>query len=195
MKIKKIAVLAGMGLAFSGAAQAADLIYLDPDFDKNTHTEQTYYAGPLAADTVYAGSVGVNGLFEHKWTFDIPYTLSTGGSVISTPLSMLNITVLDIVGLDASLHFANGDLIEGVTCSGGSCSGSGTFLPDTDHSPDYYFLIKGNGTGASGGQYTFTMVTAPVPEAETWAMMLAGLGLVGLQLRRKGKVAKEIAVN
>ena len=34
-----------------------------------------------------------------------------------------------------------------------------------------------------------TVVTAPVPEAETWALMLAGLGLVGLQLRRsKGAV-------
>ena len=38
-------------------------------------------------------------------------------------------------------------------------------------------------------------IALAVPEAETWAMMLAGLGLVGLQLRRKGKVAKEIAVN
>lgn len=27
--------------------------------------------------------------------------------------------------------------------------------------------------------------TTPVPEVETWAMMLAGLGLVGLQLRRR----------
>lgn len=30
-----------------------------------------------------------------------------------------------------------------------------------------------------------TIHTTPVPEVETWAMMLAGLGLVGLQLRRR----------
>lgn len=30
-----------------------------------------------------------------------------------------------------------------------------------------------------------TIGTTPVPEVETWAMMLAGLGLIGLQLRRR----------
>lgn len=37
-------------------------------------------------------------------------------------------------------------------------------------------------------------VTA-VPEPETWAMLLAGLGLVGLQLCRKPKVSNRIALN
>jgi len=32
---------------------------------------------------------------------------------------------------------------------------------------------------------SLSIVTTPVPEVETWAMMLAGLGLVGLQLRRR----------
>jgi hypothetical protein len=30
-----------------------------------------------------------------------------------------------------------------------------------------------------------TIITTPVPEVETWAMMLAGVGLIGLQLRRR----------
>jgi hypothetical protein len=34
----------------------------------------------------------------------------------------------------------------------------------------------------------------PVPEADTWAMMAVGLGLVGLRLRRKGKKSQE-AIN
>lgn len=194
MKIKKIAVLVGMGLAFSGGAQATNTVYLTPNFNINQASQQTYNVGPLAADTAYAGTVSVIGSFEHKWTFDIPYTLSTGGSVISTYIE----PIVNMQDLDVGLYYANGTYIPGVTCSGGSCSGYGTFPPDVYGSPDYYFLIKGKGTGtiANGlGQYTFTMVTAPVPETETWAMMLAGLGLVGLQLRRKGKVAKEIAVN
>jgi hypothetical protein len=61
----------------------------------------------------------------------------------------------------------------------------GVAYSDSDSNPltgDLKFSADGN-------------IALAVPEAETWAMMLAGLGLVGLQLRRKGKVTKEIAVN
>ena len=40
---------------------------------------------------------------------------------------------------------------------------------------------SGNGGGNGGGG------VPAVPEAETWAMMAVGLGLVGLRLRRKSK--------
>jgi hypothetical protein len=36
---------------------------------------------------------------------------------------------------------------------------------------------------------TFGVTVAAVPEAETWAMMLVGMGLVGWQLRRKVKAS------
>ncbi len=36
-------------------------------------------------------------------------------------------------------------------------------------------------------KYVASPITPPVPEAETWAMMLAGLGLIGYQARRKSK--------
>ena len=41
-------------------------------------------------------------------------------------------------------------------------------------------------TGIGSGSGTWAVVPA-VPEAETWAMMAVGLGLVGLRLRRKNK--------
>lgn len=53
----------------------------------------------------------------------------------------------------------------------------------------YYYKVTGNGDGALGGTY---VLTSAVPEAETWAMMAMGLGLVGLQLRRR-KNAEKIA--
>ncbi|WP_124948686.1 PEP-CTERM sorting domain-containing protein [Sulfuriferula thiophila] len=40
-------------------------------------------------------------------------------------------------------------------------------------------------TGVGDGFGTWS-VTPAVPEADTWAMMALGLGLVGLRLRRKG---------
>ena len=35
---------------------------------------------------------------------------------------------------------------------------------------------------------------SPIPEPETWAMLLAGLGLVGLQLRRKPRIRQKLEI-
>jgi hypothetical protein len=40
-------------------------------------------------------------------------------------------------------------------------------------------------TGYTGEQFTMRYEVAAVPEAETWGMMLAGLGLVGFAVRRR----------
>lgn len=187
MKIKKIAVLVGMGVAFSGVAQAT--VTLTPAFNTNDASVQTYDVGTLIQDETYVGAVALQNSFQHKWSFDIPSAMWTGGSVVNLSIKPM----IDIQNLDVALYTKNDVLIQGVTCAGESCTGSG-FFPSAD--VDYYFLVKGKGVGSQNGSgiYTFSMTTA-VPESETWAMMLAGLGLVGLQLRRKSKVAKEIAVN
>jgi len=46
-------------------------------------------------------------------------------------------------------------------------------------------VISGEATGTYGGAYSISMNAVPVPEAETWAMLLAGLGLVGLAMRKQ----------
>ena len=47
--------------------------------------------------------------------------------------------------------------------------------------------VSGTITGSSGGFYggTFNISPAPVPEAETYVMLLAGLGLMGFVVRRR----------
>jgi len=44
----------------------------------------------------------------------------------------------------------------------------------------YWFELKGYAT-----QATYTLTLAPVPEPESWALMLAGLGLMGFIARRR----------
>lgn len=43
----------------------------------------------------------------------------------------------------------------------------------------------------SDGHPNFHSHVPAVPEADTWAMMALGLGLVGLRLRRKGKKSQD----
>jgi hypothetical protein len=58
-------------------------------------------------------------------------------------------------------------------------SNSGMF---TIHMDDISFDANGQ---TRDQMYTIEMVTAPIPEPETYALMLAGLGLVGFMARRR----------
>lgn len=52
----------------------------------------------------------------------------------------------------------------------------------------YRFVLDGVGKGVFGGGYLGGFsVAAATPEAETWAMLLVGFGLIGYQLSRKQK--------
>ncbi|HET9644830.1 MAG TPA: FxDxF family PEP-CTERM protein [Burkholderiaceae bacterium] len=52
---------------------------------------------------------------------------------------------------------------------------------------DYYYRITGTATGSHGGFYTLTSTVTPVPEPESYALMLAGLAVgASLYRRRKG---------
>lgn len=48
-----------------------------------------------------------------------------------------------------------------------------------------YILAVSGTAGAAGSKYTVELNAAPVPEPHEWAMMLAGLGLVGFVASRK----------
>ncbi len=49
---------------------------------------------------------------------------------------------------------------------------------------DYFYLVTG-ASGAKGGAYALTSTVSPVPEPETYALFLAGLGAVGFLTARR----------
>lgn len=63
-------------------------------------------------------------------------------------------------------------------------------------SGNYFYLLTGNATGSLLSSYNFHFATTPiapgsvVPEPESYAMMLAGLGLLGFTARRKAKASQ-----
>lgn len=52
---------------------------------------------------------------------------------------------------------------------------------------NYYFEIKGFAAGTSGAAYkvTSSLALAPVPEPSAWALMVAGLGMIGFISHRR----------
>ena len=101
--------------------------------------------------------------------------------------------------------FDNGDAINvNYNAGGEQWNGATSFSSagSVNSALNFYFLTNSSGVAASqatvsqyAGTFSFdtataqlTYATAPVPEAETYAMMLAGLGLVGFMVRRRRKL-------
>jgi len=211
VKIQELAVLVGMGVAFSGMAQAA--VYIPPPVVTD------YYFGDITNTSVspsnaytdsaltfhYTGNGGLlgngffysaSGQFEDYLHFDITHPVIGTAMVSEFPGPIHGITK-DITGMQFEIWqdvTAGADLrIESITDL--NPSGPSVFFDYGSLSiGSYYLKVSGTG-GANGGMYTFSAATVPVPEVETWAMLLAGLGLVGLQLRRKSKMSGQVAVN
>lgn len=66
-------------------------------------------------------------------------------------------------------------------------SGTSHFYGDLD-AGSYYLTLSGKIKGESSNYSISTLSVSPVPEPSTYALMLAGLGLVGFMARRRKQV-------
>ncbi|HZX27551.1 MAG TPA: FxDxF family PEP-CTERM protein [Telluria sp.] len=168
MKLKTLAAAAVFALGTSSAF-AADI---------------TYDAGaiPLAPDTFYH-------LFDHPdigmFTDTITFSITAGD--LSSSANPLNVKLKGI-------NTSNIDGLSYVLWSGednlGTFAGDNSTWTMTLPAGDYAIKVSGNANGTHGGSYGFDMQLAAVPEPETYAMLLAGLGLVGFAARRRNTPEK-----
>lgn len=186
MKLRVLALVAG--LMMSAGASALELNLVD-----NTNL------GNFGASTTWSESVTVSGAgqINHSLAFTITENLYAGSGVFDIPLEMpfgaFTVTVYNIDGLSAQIFDGNNNLYTSFVQSGGNPDHltlpEGSFFA----AGDYTLKIGGTATGTVGAMYTIAAVTAPVPEPETWAMLLVGMGLIGLRARQKAKAAREAA--
>jgi hypothetical protein len=129
-----------------------------------------------------AAAITPVGLFDDTYLF----SLLASSSIFSTAVTNNLTGVLGITGGQVALYksgpvdtligsFAYNDASGSISHSFGAVS-----------SGDYFYAVTGTGTGTLGGFYTLSSTVSAVPEPETYAMLLAGLGVVGfLGLRRQ----------
>jgi hypothetical protein len=142
--------------------------------------------------------------FADHFTFSVTGTTSSNFDAIISSISRTADTGLDISGL--SLYRVGGGSGTGGTAgdtlvTSGSSLQSGevdvwTLSSDSLAAGDYYVLVSGNlvsDTSASFGGAVMLAPTAPVPEPETYGMMLAGLGVLGFLARRRKAAANQAA--
>jgi hypothetical protein len=133
--------------------------------------------------------------FADKFTFSVSGTTGMSLDAIVSSISNSSSTGLDITGL--SLYGVGGGtnnadkLIANGTVMKSGAIDVWTLSTSNLMAGNYYLSVSGNmvsNTAASFGGAM--MMAAPVPEPETYGMMLGGLGVLGfLARRRKAKKA------
>jgi len=142
----------------------------------------TFNVGTVSA-TPYVNFVTTSapGSFLDVYQFDIaPGSWAAGASVENHPLSIstpVNLSILNVSGLSFSIF----DDVNQVVASS-STAYSGIATPGT-----YRAEVSGVTTGLSGGAYSLALAVVAVPEADTWALFAAGLGMVAVAYSRRRK--------
>ena len=107
-----------------------------------------------------------------------PFNIDAPGTYVATLIDNALFVAFDQLGL-------------GVTKTGGATLGSitspGSFTFDASTAGSYTAVVGGVVGSGPIPVGTYGVNVALIPEPETWAMMLVGMGLVGWQLRRKVK--------
>lgn len=131
-------------------------------------------------------AMGNNGnTFADRFTFSVEGTTGWNLDAIISSVSRSADTGLDITGV--SLYSATGDAL----VSSGKSLQSGdidvwTISSDNLAAGNYYLQVSGNLVSDQAASFGGAVsLAAPVPEPETYGMMLAGLGVLGFLARRR----------
>lgn len=152
------------------------------DITTNVGVLQTY------TNSTYVGIINHLAPAEPVGTFFTDhFNFSTTGSTGSSVATELVLgTFLDITNLQVRLFNGTGPALLGTLVAGPVGSGVTLYASLVPNSA-YSLQITGTTSGAFGGSYSLAI--SAIPEADSVAMILAGLGLVGYVVRRNRRLA------
>jgi hypothetical protein len=145
--------------------------------------------------TSFTGSVVPAGDFNDVFSFSLPANQGSGYSVINFPLDVpghgtFN-TILSTMSLisdpDGVRNSGDEHLLASAVLGGSNTSDALTLHWGPNAGGNFDLNITGMTNGSLGGLYSGSIEVSAIPEPETYAMLLAGLGLMGAVVRRRSQ--------
>ncbi|HRH80217.1 MAG TPA: PEPxxWA-CTERM sorting domain-containing protein [Thiobacillaceae bacterium] len=184
------ATLGGVTASFSAGTGSSDPAGSD-DSGWNTTTYASQGGGDKSRGVQF--NVSTVGLKDIVLTYDLRHSnTSSRYELLQYSLDGINFTDFATFDGDAGDTWFNGRSVDLSGIAGVNDNASfafrvvATFAPGTGA----YSSSNDGSNYATNGTWRFDMVSvsaAPVPEPETYALMLAGLGVVGLAVRRRSR--------
>jgi hypothetical protein len=145
--------------------------------------------GNLTGQTVNIGNTFLAGAaFSDEYIFDIMPASATVGTAVTITLDIPQFSGQEFAIDNFAVAFENS---AGVTLISDVQTSATDFVvsifANLPAALDYKFVVSGNVTGTLGGSYggVLQAVAVPVPEAKTYGMLLAGLGMIGTMVLRR----------
>lgn len=175
MKKSLIAAIVLAGASFGTAVQAQVI------GDSPQALELVDDAAAYFGDTFGEGNSGST--FADRFTFTIDSTVGINLDAIVGSASRAADAGLDITGL--SLYDGNDNLLSQGTAIQSGAVDVWTVAGGNLSSGDYYLRVNGNIVSNDASAFGGAVMLMPVPEPETYGMMLGGLGILGYLARRR----------
>jgi hypothetical protein len=177
MNMTTKAALAAIALTasmFAPQAQALNVYTLDNLIDANTDQFTHAFAGP--------------GAFTDHYTFTTDASAYLTDALVHTTNSELTLSSF-------GLYLASNDSLVAPTAIEIDPTNSSVAQPGSGYwrfagvniaaNTSYYLAVNGTVLSATGSAYGGTVLITPVPEPETYAMLLGGLGIMAFLARRR----------
>lgn len=181
MKKSTIAAIVLASASFGSSAVMAQDVIGDSPQALEMIDHSAFFGDTFAADNM-------GNTFEDHFTFTIDNDIGMNLNAIISSISGSADTGLDITGL--ALYGEDDTLISTGTMMQEGAMDVWSISSNNLMNGDYYLQVSGNLVSDTGASFGGAVMLAPVPEPETYGMMLGGLGVLGfLARRRKAKQA------
>jgi hypothetical protein len=157
-------------------------------------------SGAMAADITTPAQalnlVGASAFFGDAFdvdqmgaTFADQFTFSVNGAPLNIDAAISTVNRTSVDGVDITgLALFTGDGTQVRTGSGAQVGQAEVWTLQSNNleEGDYYLQVNGTMLSNQSGSFGGSTMLAPVPEPAAFGLMLAGLGMFGFMLRRRG---------